>query len=296
MSKYRRRLMMNNADKILPDYLCFTALEDAVFTLSIPAGLTVANLSYVEYSTDDGATWTRTDNADEAAVTVTTPMIAAGNKVYWRGSGIRYGSSTSVYSTFSATGNFNAGGCVNSLCYLNKANTDTVNAYMYFRLFYNCTKLISAEEMILPKSAGTYSFGEMFNGCTALTIGPWLAVLRLLSNTCRSMFNKCTHITKIVALFTSRSSTNSVYLWMGNSASTYVPSTCLLVCNLAATDSFIDDNNKRNLTYILYDTENDKYYLSDRVTECDSWGDPILGGGKYLIINDLRPFAERRVA
>lgn len=282
MSKYRRRLMMNNADKLFPDYLCFTALEDAVFTLSIPAGLTVANLSYVEYSTDEGATWTRTDNVADNAVTITTPTIATGGKVYWRGSGIRYGSSTSVYSKFTSTGNFNASGHLSSLTYLNKVGTNAAYSYMYYRLFYGCTKLISAEDMILPSSSENYSYGGMFKGCTAMAISPQIPKVRLVTNACREMFYECTHLTKLVALFTSAASTNAYYHWIGsNSASSKVPSTCLMVFSLNATDSFISSikNNGNTYTHILYDNDNDRYYLSDRVTECDSWGNPILGGG-----------------
>lgn len=270
-------LVYSSAPAPLPDYLCFTAIDSGTFTLTIPSGLTVANLNYVEYSTDEGATWTKTNNVADTAVTITTPTIAAGGKVYWRGSGIRYGSSTSVYSTFSATGKFNASGHVNSLCYLNAVTTDTVHSYRYYRLFYNCTKLISAEEMTLPSSTASYVFGGMFRGCTAMTISPEIPKVSLSTNACRETFYGCTHLTKLVALFTSATSTNAYYRWIGSTSAYKVPSTCLMVFSLNATDSFISSiqNNGNTYTYILYDTANDKYYKSNRVTECDSWGNVV---------------------
>lgn len=275
-SPFRRRLMLAYKPP-MPDYLCFTALEGGEFNLTIPSGLTVANLSYVEYSTDEGATWTRTDNVADTAVTITTPTVNAGDKVYWRGSGIRYASSTSVYSMFSATCRFNTSGHLNSLCYLKAVGTNTVHSYTYFRLFYNCTKLVSAEELVMPSATETYSNGGMFRGCTALSISPKLSALHMGTNCYREMFYSCTSLTKLVNLSTSRGTTNSYYLWMGNNSTTYVPSTCIFVANLSATDTFISDMNSRNLTVILYDTTNDKYYLSDRTTECDDYGN-ILGG------------------
>lgn len=266
-------LVYSSAPPSFPDYLCFTAIESGTFTLTIPSGLTVANLSYVEYSTDEGATWNRTGNADDAAVTVTTPTITAGNKVYWRGSGIRYGSSTSVYSRFSATGNFNASGHINSLCYLSNVKNGAMDTYRYYRLFYQCTKLISAEDMVLPDTTESYGFGGMFQGCTAMTISPCMPALRLSAASCRQIYSGgCTSLTKIVLLATSWGNSNAIYQWIG-SGSTVVPTTCLLVFNMAATDAFISGITSRE--HILYDTENDKYYLSDRVTECDSWGNVV---------------------
>ena len=75
----------------VPNYLCFKALENGTFTLTIPAAVTSDNLTYVEYSLN-GRTWTRL-TVDDTAQSITTPTIQAGGKVYWRGSGIRTASS-----------------------------------------------------------------------------------------------------------------------------------------------------------------------------------------------------------
>ena len=118
MRSYRRRLMTGAYPKELPNYLCFTALEDGTFTLRIGQQIGTVFYQYIEYSVDECETWNRTDNADNTEITVTTPTITTGNKVYWRGSGTYISNYFIVarYSNFSSTGKFDASGNIASLC------------------------------------------------------------------------------------------------------------------------------------------------------------------------------------
>lgn len=145
MSQYRRQLLYAKPQEV-PNYLCFTAIDEGTFTLSIPSGITTANIDYIEYSVDNCCTWVKTNNVANTAVTITTPEIRAGKKVYWRGVGTRMGNSATVYSTFSSTGKFNVSGNVGSILY-NKImtnSTNTLNTYGLFGLFNNCDTLINA--------------------------------------------------------------------------------------------------------------------------------------------------------
>lgn len=267
----RRRLMMADiGDRPFPDYLRFTALADGTFTFTIMATITTTTFEYIEYSTDEGVTWVKTNNVDEQIVDVTTPTITTGNSVIWRGKGTKLATSSSSYCHFTATTDFNVSGYVISLKKLKAEESTSISTYDYYRLFYGNTHIIDASGMILPKASNTYSYGGMFRGCTYLQYAPSLNYDHMVANSSREMYYGCTRLKKIINYAKSYSSTNAYYQWMQN-----VPTTCLLVANLAASDMFIGNINNRNFTYILYDNTNDKYYLSDRTTECDENGNPL---------------------
>ncbi len=269
--------MARGGKRAMPDYLCFTALEAGTFTLSIPAGLTTDNLRYVEFSIDEGGSWVRTDNVDDTAVTITTPTIQAGDKVYWRGSAVRYSNGTD-HSVFSATCNFNASGHINSLCYWDNVLSDKVSTNKYKRLFYGNTKLIDASGIIVPNALDSNMLYATFRGCSNLLYPPVLPVLKMVTSCYRELYFGCRSLKKIINYSTSSASTNAYYQWTGSNSGDKVPSTCILVCNYDATISFADRIKGNCGSYIFYDIPNDKYYLSDKVTECDDNGNPILGG------------------
>lgn len=187
------------------DYLKFTALESGTFTLSIGRSVTVANFEYVEYSTNDGTSWTRTDNVANTTVTITTPTIAAGNSVLWRGSGVRIGSTSTSNtaannSIFSSTGQCNVSGDIRTLLGLNKPNNLTISTYIYKYLFLNMSKLKDASELIMPSTTNTNCFYGMFVSCTGLTKPPSLPATDVAGSAYRMMFSACTSLTSVPAL------------------------------------------------------------------------------------------------
>ena len=160
------------------NWLTLEAIVDLTFTLTLPSTLTTANCRYIEYSIDNGATWTRTYNVDSQAVTITTPTISAGNKVYWRGFALKIGGGNTVSdysnvhcSTFSATNRYNASGNIMSM--IGCASELTSGTCMFACLFRNSTTLVSAENLILPATyLYTRSYSMMFENCTRLTTAP----------------------------------------------------------------------------------------------------------------------------
>ena len=157
LSSFRRRLMAGAYPKEQPNYLCFTALESGTFTLTIASYVTVVSLSYIEYSIDEGVTWTHTDNVANSIVTITTPTIAEGGKVLWRGSGARMsqynGANSSLCSIFSSTCNYKISGCVISLLLGKRAKEESLNisTFSFARLFYGDTHVVDISDLILPK-------------------------------------------------------------------------------------------------------------------------------------------------
>lgn len=254
---------------IPPDYLRFTALADGTFTFTIPADLSTTTYEYIEYSTDEGETWVKTENVNEQTVKVTTPTITTGNSVIWRGKGTNLATGSTVCCKFGASADFNASGYIRSL-HAKAEESTSIGTYNYYRLFYNNTHIVDASGMILPKASSSYSYGGMFRGCTYLQYAPAINYDNMVANSSREMYYGCTRLKKIINYAKSSSATNAYTNWMYN-----VPTTCLLVANFAASDTFIGNINTRSLTYILYDKTNDKYYLSDRTTECDENGNVI---------------------
>lgn len=183
VSPFRRRLLSTYRAP-LPDYLCFTALEDGTFTFTIYSSVDTADCEYIEYSTD-GKNWNRTNNVASTTVTITTPTILEGEKVYWRGYGYKYcyTGNDNYASYFSSTGTFNVSGNISSII----LGSDFGSATQYRRryatnhasnrgalraLFKNCTGLVDASGLILPNIGYNYNFEfyrSLFTGCTSLT-------------------------------------------------------------------------------------------------------------------------------
>ena len=187
-------------NKYYVDYLKFTALESGTIKLTMYSGVSTSDISYVEYSLDDGQTWTKTDNVDNTTVTITTPTLGIGDEVLWRGSGIRtrhntIGSSVSYDTKFSSTCKCNVSGNINTLLGLyNPLSVECVEL-IYQNLFRGMTTLIDASELQLPFSTlAKYCYCGMFEDCTYLTSAPKLKATTLAYGCYSSMFYSCNRL------------------------------------------------------------------------------------------------------
>lgn len=239
MSSYRRRLMAGAYPKELPNYLCFTALEDGTFTFTYGSsvGTGASNATSISYSID-GVNWTTLNNVANQTVSITTPIIAAGSKVYWKGNNgrISTGESANQYSNFSSTGEFDVSGNVGSILWksnfetsvptgwymyvlanlfrdskvvgasdmsllLNTGNSFNANnaRYIYACMFMNCTHLISAPQ-IIDTFVGLNAYYRMFYGCISLAVPPILPKTTLTDGIYKEMFYDCTSLLSIPQL------------------------------------------------------------------------------------------------
>ena len=196
-------------------YLTFEAMESGTFTLTIGANVPTSLLQSVSYSTDNGSTWTTTNNIDATTVTITTPTIAAGSKVLWKGTGTAMSVATSstaasqratASSVFSSTGNFNVEGNIMSLLYgddfKDKTSFASGSSSNFACLFYsnnmpNPAKVVSIEKLVLPATAVTnFAYINMFHGCSNLTTTPTELPATTLAQYCYNyMFYGCTGLT-----------------------------------------------------------------------------------------------------
>lgn len=217
------------------DYLTFTVLEDGTFTLTIGSSVPSTYFEYVEYSIDAGNTWTKTDNIPNTTITVTTPTLSAGDEVLWRGKGSRTsypGTSTATnqYSYFSSTCRCNVSGNVNTLLKLDTPNEMTsANDHMYKCLFREMTKLIDASKLLLPfATLNEYCYAYMFYGCTDLNSAPELLATKLSSYCYSFMFYGCTSLTKAPVLHVTTLPTSCYYnMFNGCSSLNYVKAHCV---------------------------------------------------------------------
>lgn len=75
--------------------------------------------------------------------------------------------------------------------------------FRFQQMFYNCTTLTSAENLVMPATTLTSTcYNLMFSGCTALTKSPVLPATTLTNGCYNGMFNGCTSLTHITMLAT----------------------------------------------------------------------------------------------
>ena len=203
------------------DYLTFVALQDGQF------GFNTSISNVISYSLDEGKTWTELENGSH------TPTVTAGNKIMWKGELEEIDERNGVGS-FGSSGRFDVQGNVMSLLYgdnfeeqtntsrlvylfckvilqlevgneyypcavVNAKNlvlpATTLSAYCYGRMFYNCTSLTTAPELLATTLAeGCYN--GMFDGCTSLVTAPSVLPATTLAGNCyENMFSTCTSLT-----------------------------------------------------------------------------------------------------
>lgn len=196
------------------NYLKFTALESGTFSLNLPPVVNADRMTSVSYSLDNGATWITTIN-DNTNITITTPTIAAGDSVLWKGTGVvmAYHYNAGNFSNFSSTGSFSASGNIMSLLFENTFENEKVlpnQRYTFLKLFTGCTGMTTPPQ--LPATTlrnGCYS--NMFSGCTSLTSMPTLPATILADGCYESMFNGCSSLTNATDLIATSTSANCYY-------------------------------------------------------------------------------------
>ena len=172
------------------DYFTIESLEDSN-TIYLKTSNS-ARAKTVSASTDNGETWAEyASSTDDSGTTLAT--LNKGNKLLIKGENGAYEN-----NSFIATKQIEVKGNIMSLI-----NGDSfTNAHILaesstFRyLFYQCTGLTSAENLILPATTlADNCYGDMFRGCTSLTAAPELPATTLGIWCYSYMFAGCTSLT-----------------------------------------------------------------------------------------------------
>lgn len=162
-----------------------------------------AGAKTIQYSLDSGETWTSITSNTGGAVSF---AVASGDVVYFKGVNDYYGEqSTNYYSSFSGTtAGFEVEGNILSLIYgddftsYTTLPSGTVRNFRY--LFYECTGMTSAENLVLPENVNQYCYGQMFRNCSGLTTAPVLPATTLAQSCYANMFDYCVSLVNAPAL------------------------------------------------------------------------------------------------
>lgn len=207
-------------------YFTTQALADScTITMVIPSNVSTTDLSYVEYSTDSGITWTKVNNSSSSvSITVT---IDTDEFVLWRGSGNRTASGTTYngsnyYTNITANQQFKVYGNIMSLIYedqfINKTSFPTSNSCTFAALFYNSTNLVNAEDLIMPsQTLTTDCYNDMFRQ-TSIQISPVLPARTLATSCYKRMFTDSHSLNTVKMYATNVSASNCLQNWLNSTA------------------------------------------------------------------------------
>ena len=179
--------------------------EEQYLTFDIISAGTINTDYIIDYSLDNGVTWSATDG--------TSISVSAGDKVLWKGL-YNDGFGTNIFSGSTAT--FNVEGNIMSLIYGdNFIGQTTITPSFAFAYLFMQLNVVSAENLILP--ATTLSEGcyyRMFGDCPNLTTAPVLPATTLAENCYSYMFRGGHSLNYIKCLATDISANNCTYRWV----------------------------------------------------------------------------------
>ena len=213
-------------------YLTIQSLEDNN-TIGFKCNLNNVKRT-ISISTDNGVTWTGKTSSTSGKILAT---LNTGEKMLIKGDNSSYamsGTTEGSYNYFTSTKQFVLEGNIMSL--INSTNFENLNTLTsertFYSLFYNCSKLVSAENLSLPAMTLTRDcYGSMFVSCTSLTTAPALPATALAQNCYAGMFHNCSSLTTAPELPATTLATNCYHymFWQCKSltTATELPATTL---------------------------------------------------------------------
>ena len=192
------------------EYMQTVALEDGTISFNILRSMGTDMIASISYSTDNGETWTTTNNTNEKSENIQISVnVQTGDKVLWKGDAKQLGFydydenvDNYVGSFFSSTCEFDAKGNIMSLIYGDNYKNNTTIEYngQFVRLFNDYEErlecnVVNAKDLSLPATILTeYCYNNMFGNCTSLETAPEFPVASLATNCYNNMFGNCTSL------------------------------------------------------------------------------------------------------
>ena len=191
-----------NTHNYAEEYFTTVALQNGVISFNIHPNVGISAINSISYSTDNGETWTTTQNQNgKGDYLVISVNVNTGDNVLWKGDAQQVGSDEDWGSFFSSTVKFDVKGNIMSLSRGdNFVNDTTLYGSDFAKLFYNFDsnepcKVVNAKNLILPSMVmETNSYREMFMNCTSLISTPELPATTLAMYCYCSMFSGCTKL------------------------------------------------------------------------------------------------------
>ena len=191
----RRRALLGGGIDYSKQYFTIVSLSD---NNTIGWKASYSSLTkYISISIDNGNRWTAKKSTTSG---VTLATINSGDRLLVKYYNAAFYGNSSYYNFFTSTGDFDVEGNIMSM--LTDGDFKTLytisEQYALRQLFYNCTRLKNAKNLVLPATTlanGCYS--NMFSGCSGLTTAPTLPATTLAKNCYQRMFLGCTGLTSI---------------------------------------------------------------------------------------------------
>lgn len=188
----------------------------------------------IKYKLNNGGWTSITSNTSSSAPKIN---VVEGDKIQFKGNNTQYATGTSAYNSFSgSTASFEAEGNIMSLIYGDnfKNNLAISKTYAFFRLFRGCTKLVSAENLVLPATTlASNCYANMFYGCSSLTTAPALPATTLANSCYLGMFFSCTSLTTAPLILPADTLAEGCYWSMFNKCSSLTTAPALPATTLA---------------------------------------------------------------
>ena len=150
--------------------------------------------------------------------------LYAGNQITVNRYDIVYFKGTNTSNSFTVSKEFNVEGNIMSLLYGDnfEGQIDLIGKNnAFYNLFYNCTELKNAENLILPATTlSDFCYDSIFVDCTSLTTAPELPATILAESCYYHMFYGCTSLNNITMLETDISVIFCLESWVNGVAST----------------------------------------------------------------------------
>ena len=189
------------------EYFTTVARENGTISFNIWKSMGTDMITSISYSTDNGETWTTTNNANDKEENLAiTVNVSEGDKVMWKGDATQLGfldEDEGVGSFFSSDCEFDVQGNIMSLLYGDdfKDKTTIENEYEFACLFFvydeeKACKVVNTNNLSLPATTlASNCYRGMFANCTSLTTPPKLPATTLTYSCYTSMFEGCTSLT-----------------------------------------------------------------------------------------------------
>lgn len=196
------------------DYLTLQALESG--TIGFSAGT-------VDYSTDSGSTWNTLAQGN-------TISVSQGDEVLFKKSVTVPDTYTGI-GTFTSSCRFNVYGNIMSMQEGDNFATATTiaNYEFYFKRLFAESKVVSAENMVLPATTlQNFCYNELFKDATYLTTPPKVYPATALTQDCYShSYNGCTSLTKSPVICGETAARGS-FAYMFTNCTSLTAITCLV--------------------------------------------------------------------
>jgi len=220
-----------------------------------------------EYSIDGGSTWV------SLAANTNSPQVRKWGKIMFRASGLPVTIASGI-GTFSFNADVDVEGNIMSMqAGANFAGVTTIGANYQFRgLFYNNSHIIEAGNLILPATTLKEDcYRTMMELCTNLRSTPQLPAATLQSRSYQLLFEQSPNVNYIFCMARNISATNCLQIWVRG-----VAATGIFVKHYSATWTATGDSGvPTGWTLLYYSPGLDRYYLDDKTTICDKYGNPI---------------------